>query len=299
MTLKKKNKLNDWLQLIRIPNLFTVPGDILAGHAAVTAFSDFNTGRFLFLCLASALLYCSGLILNDCFDYEEDLRERPNRPLPSGAIQMQEAYAGWLMMTGMALLISWFISPTSFKVSLAIIALVILYNGPARKFPKVAFVVMGLCRGFNILLGASTAWGTEGFVLNVSPIFLTETFYILAVTYIAYNETKKLPAHLWCMMPLIVAAAGGALAVSIYGFNIIGISLFIFFLLVTTRICNSLDDSLPTKMIPPKIGQLIRNLMLLQAAFAVIAAPEYIWYALLLVGLSPIAARISQKFYSS
>jgi hypothetical protein len=299
MMVSKNRKINSWLQLIRIPNLFTVPGDILAGHAAVTAFSDFHLGRFLMLCAASALLYCSGLILNDCFDYEEDLRERPKRPLPSGEIEMQEAYAGWLVMTGLALLICWFISPASFKVALIIIGLVIMYNGPARKFPIAAFIIMGLCRGFNILLGASTAWGADGFTIDVSPIFLTETLYILAVTYIAYNETSKLPKHIWCMMPLIVGAGGGVFALIVYGPSIVGISIFLFFLLITSKICYSLDKTLPAKMIPPKIGQLIRNLMLLQAAFAVMASREYIWYAIILIAASPIAARVSRKFYSS
>ena len=215
---------------------------------------------------------------------------------------MQEAYAGWLLMTGGALTICWLISPVSFKVALIIIALVIIYNGPARKFPFLAFIVMGLCRGFNILLGASTAWGNESFTTSISPIFLTETFYILAVTYIAYNETRKLPDRLWCMMPFLVGVGGVLLAVMIHGFaaiSSVSIILVLLFLLVTLRICNSLDDTLPVKMIPPKIGQLIRNLMLLQAAFAVIASPDYLMYAIILVAAAPFAARVSRKFYSS
>lgn len=302
MAPKKRKKLDSWLQLVRIPNIFTVPGDILAGHAAVTAFTDFSFFKFSMLCLASALLYCGGLVLNDCFDYEEDLRERPKRPLPSGAISLQEAYAGWLIMTAASLLICRMLSPASFKIAITIVILVILYNGPARKFPKFAFIVMGLCRGFNILLGASTAWQSESLALNISPIFITETLYILAVTYIAYNETRKLPKPLWCKMPFFVSLAGIVLSVIIYGaaaINIYSICFSLVFLTVTLKICNSLDDSLPVKMIPPKIGQLIRNLMLLQAAFTVMAGKDYWWLALILVAAVPFASRISRKFYSS
>lgn len=299
MSKKKRNKLDSWLQLIRIPNIFTVPGDILAGHAAVTAFTDFSLYKFLMLCLASALLYCGGLVLNDCFDYEEDLRERPKRPLPSGAISLQEAYAGWLIMTAASLLICRILSPVSFKIALSIVILVILYNGPARKFPKVAFLVMGLCRGFNILLGASTAWESENMALNVSPVFITETLYILAVTYIAYNETRKLPKQIWCKMPFFISIAGSIYCVIIHGPNVIGLCVCLLFLGVTYKICNSLNDSLPVKMIPPKIGQLIRNLMLLQAAFTVLAKPEYWWLSLVILLAIPFATRISRKFYSS
>ncbi|NQZ58890.1 MAG: UbiA family prenyltransferase, partial [Lentisphaeraceae bacterium] len=157
----KKNKLHSWLQLIRIPNLFTVPGDILAGHACVTLFSDFSLWRFALLCLCSALLYCGGLILNDCLDYNEDCRERPKRPLPSGAISVRDAYLAWITSTILALIICWFLSAASFYIALILTTLIILYNGPARKFPGVAFVIMGLCRGFNLLLGASTAISTS------------------------------------------------------------------------------------------------------------------------------------------
>lgn len=299
MKKRLRNKFKSWLQLVRIPNIFTVPGDILAGHAAVTVFTDFSLFKFLMLCLASALLYCGGLVLNDCFDYEEDLRERPKRPLPSGAISMQEAYAGWLIMTAASLLICRMLSPASFKIALTIVILVILYNGPARKLPKLAFIIMGLCRGFNILLGASTAWGTDSLALNISPIFITETLYILAVTFIAYNETRKLPKQIWCRMPLYISVIGSVYCIMIHGFNVIGLCVCLLYLGVTMAICNSLNKSLPVKMIPPKIGQLIRNLMLLQAAFTVMADPEYLWFAVIILAAVPVASRVSRKFYSS
>jgi 4-hydroxybenzoate polyprenyltransferase len=299
MTKKLKKKVNSWLQLVRIPNLFTVPGDILVGHAAVVLMADFSLIQFICLCIVSALIYCGGLILNDCFDYEEDLKERPKRPLPSGAITMQEAYAAWLLMTLLALGLSWAIGPVTFNIVLCLIVLVILYNGPARKFPIAAFITMGLCRGFNILLGASVAWGSTSFTLNVAPAFLTETAYILAVTFIAYNETKKLPKKIWCKMPFIVAAIGGVLAVLIHGLNFFGFAIFALFLVVTFNIVESLNRHLPTGMIPPKIGQLIRNLLLLQAAFTVLANPAYLWLALILIICLPFATRVSKKFYSS
>ncbi|MCM8532021.1 MAG: UbiA family prenyltransferase [Lentisphaeraceae bacterium] len=299
MKTKTKKKLKSWLQLVRIPNLFTVPGDILVGHAAVVLMSDFSTIPFIGLCIISALIYCGGLILNDCFDYKEDLKERPKRPLPSGQISMQEAYGAWLIMTALALIIASFLGSATLNITIALVVLVILYNGPARKFPVVAFVVMGLCRGFNILLGASTAWDHESFSFNVAPVFITETLYILAVTYIAYNETNKLPKRIWCKMPFIVASVGGLLAGAVFGINLWGFILFALFLIVTFNIVESLKKSLPVGMIPPKIGQLIRNLLLLQASFTVLAAPEYIWLALILIISVPFAARVSKKFYSS
>ncbi len=100
-------------------------------------------------------------------------------------------------------------------------------------------------------------------------------------------------------MPFIVAASGGLLAAIVYGVNLPGFLLYTLFLVVTFNIVESLNKSLPVGMIPPKIGQLIRNLLLLQASFAVLASPDYIWIAGLLVISIPFAARVSKKFYSS
>jgi 4-hydroxybenzoate polyprenyltransferase len=73
-----------WLRLLRLPNLLTVPGDVLAGFLlAPAAAGGAGSIRCLLAIPAGLLLYAAGLVLNDLFDYAEDLRDRPDRPLPS------------------------------------------------------------------------------------------------------------------------------------------------------------------------------------------------------------------------
>ncbi len=38
-------------------------------------------------------IYAAGIALNDVFDYEIDLKERPGRPLPSGRVSRR--FAAW------------------------------------------------------------------------------------------------------------------------------------------------------------------------------------------------------------
>ena len=78
------SKLRAWLQLFRVPNLFTVPGDPLAGFLIATG-GHLDT-RALCAVLASLAIYAAGLAMNDLADFAEDKSERPKRPLPSGAI---------------------------------------------------------------------------------------------------------------------------------------------------------------------------------------------------------------------
>src|SRR3954470_12055919 len=83
-----------WLasaQLVRLPNVFTAVADIfLAGVTTGAALDHF--GPWSLLVLASALLYSAGMVWNDYFDLEQDLRERPFRPLASGRVTKQAAF---------------------------------------------------------------------------------------------------------------------------------------------------------------------------------------------------------------
>ena len=60
-----------------------LPGS--AGHAGVAV----SSLPFRLLLLASACLYCGGMVWNDYFDREQDRRERGDRPIPSGKVAPQ------------------------------------------------------------------------------------------------------------------------------------------------------------------------------------------------------------------
>src|SRR5262245_2678680 len=88
--------LRHWLQLFRVPNLFTVPGDPLAGFLLATGWTHegraWLDGRAAFAVVASVCLYAAGLAMNDLCDLAEDRRDRPARPLASGAIPVSAAW---------------------------------------------------------------------------------------------------------------------------------------------------------------------------------------------------------------
>ncbi|ORB92373.1 transferase, partial [Mycobacterium persicum] len=81
-------KIKAYLDLMRAPAALTVLGDTAVG--AIWAGYPL-TGRRLALPLASALLYWSGMVLNDWADRERDAVERPERPIPSGEVSAATA----------------------------------------------------------------------------------------------------------------------------------------------------------------------------------------------------------------
>lgn len=84
--------IRQYLLLIRLPNAFTAPSNILTGYFAVVLPSHTNISNLSILMLSSALLYISGIVFNDYFDIEIDRKERPLRPLVTGIITSKKAF---------------------------------------------------------------------------------------------------------------------------------------------------------------------------------------------------------------
>jgi 4-hydroxybenzoate polyprenyltransferase len=156
------SRLRAWLQLVRLPNVFTAAADVLMGYLVVNRSFDLPE-VVLALVASSVALYGAGMVLNDVFDAEVDARERPQRPIPSGRIALSTArWAGAeLLLVGVALgcvagslVASW--RPALVAALLA--GTVLLYDGWLKRTPLGA-LGMGACRLLNVLLGMSAAEG--------------------------------------------------------------------------------------------------------------------------------------------
>ena len=86
---KTIDKIKTWLSFIRLPNLFTIPGDPVCGF--FLSGGSLPGKELLFICFSSLCSYIFGLIGNDLVDFEEDKVSASYRPLPSGAISLLSA----------------------------------------------------------------------------------------------------------------------------------------------------------------------------------------------------------------
>ncbi|MFJ9038354.1 SCO3242 family prenyltransferase [Streptomyces sp. NPDC102406] len=142
-----------WAELLRLPALFTVPGDALAGAAAVGA----RPGRGTLLALGSSLcLYEAGMALNDWADRAEDAVDRPHRPIPSGRIRPAAALvaAGAFTAAGLGLACRAGRVPGALGAALA--ATVWAYDLGLKRTPA-GPLAMGAARGLDLLLGAAAS----------------------------------------------------------------------------------------------------------------------------------------------
>ncbi|MEI8314924.1 MAG: UbiA family prenyltransferase [Verrucomicrobiota bacterium] len=164
-------KLLAFAKLLRLPNLFTAVADPLAGWL-ITG----SCGAVLLPVGSSACLYTAGIVLNDCFDYRLDCRERPERPLPRGDIPVSMAWliGAILFLAGLAL---------GGSKALPLAALIIFYNAVAKKSVWLAPVTLGACRVCNFALGMG------GFVPRWPLVILG--VYVAGLTLLARREVLQ------------------------------------------------------------------------------------------------------------
>ncbi len=174
------------LQLLRPPNLFTVPGDPLCG--ALLASHGVFSWRPLPAVVISLASYCAGLVINDLADFSEDLRERPGRPLPSGAVSRGVALALALFFIGIALAVAALVNGALLLLTGMLLAEIFWYNLLAKKNAVIAPIAMGLCRGLSVIVGAAALGVPPPLALGAAAGI---TIYIAGVTALARKETRN------------------------------------------------------------------------------------------------------------
>ena len=291
-----KNQINNWLQIIRFPNLFTIPGDILLGYFVVSQGQDSWSWRTVALILISLMLYSAGLIMNDIFDYDEDLKERPDRPLPSKKVSLEQAKQVMAILFATSVALSAIISLNAFIITTLLILTIYLYNGPLKKQGIVAGASMGTCRMLNVFLGASSWSGDWNF--SIIAVGLIEALYIVGVCLIAKDETVRLPSKAVRTFTFKLIAIGTLPLLIINQGSIISIALCGGLVYVAWKTTESIKG-LPLAHLPRKIGEMIRMLILISAAYISILAPEQIKTLIFILLMYPLARFFAKRFYAS
>jgi 4-hydroxybenzoate polyprenyltransferase len=186
-----------YLQLIRLPTVFTAMADIVLGyvltHGYIVGPDGWDQpGKFFGLLASSCCLYLAGMVFNDVFDRKQDALERPGRPIPSGRVSLTSAIVlGSLLMIG-GVIAAALVTRVSLQVASLLVVAILSYDSFLKRTP-LGPLAMGSCRFLNVLLGASDQrfWMASG--LLVRPQIAAAIglgIYIVGVTIFARSEAK-------------------------------------------------------------------------------------------------------------
>lgn len=267
--------LERYASLIRVPNLFTAPPDIILGAAILFEVGyDVPLENVIGLATASILLYAAGTTLNDYFDAPEDAQKRPERPIPSGDISRKTALSLGTTLLFLGVGVAYFSSGIFSGLIAGLLAMTILAYDGLTKGTAIGFLFMGGTRGLNVLLGTTSVRASPS---NLPPTLLSVPLlvliYIAGVTYMAEGESgdaNKI-AVLTAIVSTLTAVIGAIGILTLVAPSQIDIAVFTllimgFVIWTGNRLLNAYRNPIPSK-IGPAVGTCVLGLTVLDAAF--------------------------------
>ena len=195
--------LKPWLRFFRVVNLPTVPGDIWVGAVAVWFGVDVicDYGAPLFnATIAGILLYMFGLADNDIVGAKTDR----GRPIPDGQISLGAARIARVVCVLGAMAVALVPDPVALRplpwmwwpAAFALLCSIVVYNRTK------SYVLMGLCRGLNVVCGGAVAFQTCASLTSgkdsAFPLFWLGVCAVIWAVYIAavtkYSEGEEMDA---------------------------------------------------------------------------------------------------------
>ena len=305
--------LRQFLLLVRLPNIFTTPTNILTGYFAVVLPSG-NVGalQVTYLVFSSALLYVAGIVFNDYFDIEIDLRERPHRPLPSKSITTKKALLIGIISLLSSNLLAFVAGVNSFAICIVLSAIVIAYDYKLKN-TLIGPIVMGSTRALNIILGASPAlFATillhENHILvRIMFVSLSLLAYVLSISLLSrkeivargeehaqenYDAIRRTITISFLIVFAVVISIAFAVFLGMFKSELfVGLSLFSLIMFFTFRQTNFIDPL----TIQNAIKHMVISIVVLDSVFIIGITGSY--YGLLTLVLVPVALLSSRTLY--
>ncbi|OYD47002.1 hypothetical protein CHU00_02735 [Sphingobacterium cellulitidis] len=286
--------LKPWIQIIRPSNVLTAISDVLAGVAIACLFLHHDlpeVNNLILITISSMLLYTGGIVFNDVFDAALDQVERPERPIPSGRIKKSSAAILGAVAFAIGCALAFLVNVSAFSISLAIVLMCLLYNGKAKHHFIAGPIVMGTCRGLNLLLGmALLPASLEYWYIAIVPII-----YIASVTNISRGEVYG--NNKTAMLVSIGLYAMVILTLLYFTFvskNYLAIIFILFFTLMIARPLFKALKSLDPMDVRKAVKFGVLALILMNASW--IAISGFWILALAVCAILPISIYLAKKF---
>lgn len=203
-------------------------GGLLGG--GVEAFAD-DSLRALLLAMGSAALIGAGAnAINDVFDVAIDRVNRPDRPLPSGAVSVGVARGLWFGLSLIGVGLGALVSPLHLGIGIGAVGLLYGYSAWLKRVPLAGNLAVATILGVAILYGGlavgpagGALWLGAGFAFG-STLAREVTKDIEDMVGDAAENARTIPlvAGPWVAAGLVLFVIGGTLAALPFGLPVLG-----------------------------------------------------------------------------
>ncbi len=197
-------KIRAALEVVRVFLTPSSVADSLAGFSIAGALTThgFDVPRFIALAATSISLYWFGMVTGDLFDVAKDRERAPDRPLVSGKLRVVEAI--WIAAGLGCGAVGFSLLAGAPRVACCVLLAILAYNGGGKRVPLVGNLLMGSCRGGNLLMGgvaaagsASILRGRDGQSLIAAAVIIgLYTAWVTAVSVLEDREYRPVRLHI-------------------------------------------------------------------------------------------------------
>jgi 4-hydroxybenzoate polyprenyltransferase len=268
-----------YFALIRLPNLFTIPGDPIAGY--LLCGGDFSDKKgIIFAVISSLSYYIFGLISNDIKDIEEDRILNPKRPIPSEKVSVFFAKIASIAALVCGLSAGLAAGSACFTTGLVLLSAIFFYNFVFKDNAILGPVLLALCRTMSVLLGFSLKY--ETFSALPPTLFAFISIYFAFVMGLSLAASREKNSDLKTFMPGLCMMALSVFFLSLYALHkfkfvieisgllppsiyISALSLIVLLFLLYNVFAGRMIGG--QKNISARVGGLISGIILIQTAF--------------------------------
>lgn len=272
------------LALARISNTPTVVSNVLAG--AVLAAPLMLDWKIVFVVIAMALFYTAGMYLNDIFDYDIDVRERPERPLPSGRVQLTVAWMLTIVMFGLGLVLLGTVGSASLVSGAVLVALIVVYDFWHKGNPIGPLLMAGtrVLVYVTAFAAYSTAFSSELVLWCVVMLA-----YVAGLTSIAKTESLPSVGRYWplaaVLLPVVAALTADPANSGVW----LLVLLFVVWVLYSVRFAYRQTN----RQVGGAIARLIAGISLVDA---LVLATHEAWWGVLVALVAFVATIFFQRY---
>ncbi len=164
-------KIYGMIDLVRIVNVLITFLSVIAAYVICSGVSSMNV-IVIIGASAASLVTAAGNVINDIWDYETDLINKPNRPLPSERVSKKAAlnlYFSLVLLSGiLAEILGWAILGIIIFSHL----LLLIYSIGLKKIPFLGNFVVSFLTGFVFIFGGIIAGSVIAAVIPAVFAFL-------------------------------------------------------------------------------------------------------------------------------
>jgi geranylgeranylglycerol-phosphate geranylgeranyltransferase len=129
----------------------------------------------VFASFSGALIGAGGMVINDILDADIDKINKPDRPIPSGAVEKYDAMMFYGALTGAGMIMAAYTTRPAFIIAFIAVPMIVMYSKLFKGTPLLGNMLVGALTGLAFIFGGAAVGNIRQAVMPALFAFLINT----------------------------------------------------------------------------------------------------------------------------